>query len=77
MNNPVLFGCGCRVYVSHIEHCALHGAAPALLEALELVGAAIHDHKTEPVVWIDSATIAGLVRIIRAAITQAKGESNG
>lgn len=48
----------------------------ALLEALEAVGAAIHDHKTEPaVVWVDSATIAGLTPMIRAAIAQAKGES--
>ena len=74
--------CGCVHNLLTIEAgshesrlCSLHETASKLLEALEAVGACIHDHQVEPsVVWVDSESIAMLTPIIRAAIAQAKGE---
>jgi len=34
---PNVYGCGCKAYISHIEHCSLHDAAQELLDALKIL----------------------------------------
>ena len=71
--NPQRFTCCAALLDDPMQWCQLHAAAPALLEALELILAG-YDVLTLKIAGIDAVESDEFARRARAAIAQAKGE---